>query len=198
MKNKKILLLAGLLVVVLAGATLGYGTLSERYAPQSTPEVTVQEDVSEELPQGETQEPAPQPAPDFTVLDENQAEVSLSDFAGKPVLINFWATWCGPCASEMPAFDAAFAEYGEDIQFMMVNLTDGGRDTIEGVQEYIAENGYSFPVYYDTEMDAMQTYGAYSIPMTVLVDAEGNLLGGYRGALPESMIQEAIDLLLAE
>ena len=112
--------------------------------------------------------------------------------------MNFWATWCGPCVSEMPAFDAAFAEYGEEIQFMMINLTDGARDTVESAQAYIEENGYSLPVYYDTELNAMQTYGAYSIPMTVLVDADGNLLSGYRGALPESLIQEAIDLLLTE
>ena len=198
MKNKKFLLLVILLAVVLVGATAGYRMLSERYTPQSAPEVTVQEEVSEEKPQAEAQEPQLQPAPDFTVLDENQEEVSLSDYAGKPVLMNFWATWCGPCASEMPAFDAAFAEYGEDIQFMMINLTDGVRDTVESVQTYMEENGYSFPVYYDTELEAMQTYGAYAIPMTVLVDADGNLLGEYRGALPESILQEGIDLLLAE
>ena len=198
MKNKKFLLLVILLAVVLVGATAGYRMLSERYTPQSAPEVTVQEEVSEEKAQEEVQEPQLQPAPNFAVLDDKQKSVSLLDYAGKPVLINFWATWCGPCASEMPAFDAAFAEYGEDIQFMMINLTDGGRDTVESVQTYMEENGYSFPVYYDTEMNAMKTYGAYSIPMTVLVDAEGNLLGGYRGALPESILQEGIDLLLAE
>ena len=198
MKNKKFLLLVILLAVVLVGATAGYRMLSERYTPQSAPEVTVQEEVSEEKPQEEVQEPQLQPAPNFAVLDDKQKSVSLLDYAGKPVLINFWATWCGPCASEMPAFDAAFAEYGEDIQFMMINLTDGVRDTVESVQTYMEENGYSFPVYYDTELEAMQTYGAYAIPMTVLVDADGNLLGEYRGALPESMIQEAIDLLLAE
>ena len=107
-------------------------------------------------------------APDFTVYDADGKAVKLSDYVGKPVVLNFWASWCGPCQSEMPAFDAMYKKYGDRVTFMMVDLTDGSRDTVESAAAFIKARGYSFPVYFDTTLSAASTYGAYSIPMTVL------------------------------
>ncbi|MBQ4347432.1 MAG: TlpA family protein disulfide reductase, partial [Firmicutes bacterium] len=87
-------------------------------------------------------------APDFTVYDSEGNAVMLSDFIGKPIVLNFWASWCGPCKMEMPEFNEAYAELGEDIQFLMVNVTTG-RETQESASAFIEENGYSFPVFYD-------------------------------------------------
>ena len=101
---------------------------------------------------------------DFKVYDREGNPVSLSDMAGKPVVVNFWATWCGPCKSELPAFEKAYKTYGDKVEFMMVNLTDGQRETVPKVNEFISENEYTFPVYYDTKYSASAAYGISSIP----------------------------------
>ena len=84
-------------------------------------------------------------AVDFTVTDREGNTVKLSEFFGKPIIINFWATWCGPCKSELPVFDEAYRKYGEGVTFLMVNLTDGYRDTVEAVKAFIEDNDYTFP-----------------------------------------------------
>ena len=115
-------------------------------------------------------------APDYTVLDSEGNSVSLSDFFDKPIILNFWASWCSPCKSEMPDFDAAYQQYGEEIQFLMVNLTDGVQETLESAKTFIADSSYSFPVFFDTEYSAAIAYGATSIPATYFVNPEGNLV----------------------
>ena len=70
------------------------------------------------------------------------------------MILNFWASWCGPCRSEMPEFEQAYAQYGEDIQFVMVNSTDGYQETVDSASEFLAENGYNFPAWYDTDFEA--------------------------------------------
>lgn len=211
MKNGKSLILPGIfLVIILAGAVFAYTELTKTYAPETEAMVpsgfeTLQntteeaEDIPAEPEAEATPEADPQAeaAPDFTVEDGEGNKVSLSDFAGKPVIINFWATWCGPCQVEMPYFDAAWQEYGDQIEFMMVNLTDGFQDTVDGVKEFIEDAGYSFPVYYDTEYSGAQAYGVYSIPMTIMVDADGNLFYGMIGTVSEEKLQSAILSLLA-
>lgn len=137
----------------------------------------------------------PQLAPDFTVYDEAGNGHKLSDFRGKPVVVNFWASWCGPCKSEMPDFQEIYEEYGEEIHFLMVNMTDGDRETVAGAAEFIAKSGYTFPVYYDTDLDATYTYGVYSIPTTYFFDAEGYCIAYGSGALDKSVIQTGIDMI---
>ena len=77
-----------------------------------------------------TAEPELTLAPDFTVYDLEGNEVHLTDFFGKPIIVNFWASWCGPCKMEMPDFDVAYNTYKDDIVFLMVNMTDGSRETV--------------------------------------------------------------------
>lgn len=194
--NKKFFLLAGLFAAILIVAAVGYRWLSARYTPKE-PVLEEEPVYTETQEEAQETEPTVVEAPDFTVLNDEGAEVHLSDYAGMPVVINFWATWCGPCKSELPAFEAMYAEYGEDMVFLMVNVTDGARDTIDGAKAFIEENSYTFPVYFDTTLSAAQTYGAYSIPLTVFVLADGTLAGGYRGAISEDLLKEAIEITLA-
>lgn len=174
-------LLLILLALLLFTATWWYKSLSADY---SAPEAQDQGQNSGE------------PAPDFTVYDGEGNAVKLSDFAGTPVVINFWATWCSPCKAELPAFEAAFQQYGEQVHFMMVNMTDGARDTVDGVKDFVSGGEYSFPLYLDTELDAAYAYGVYSIPMTVFINANGSLYKSHSSMISEEKLNNYIDALI--
>ena len=157
---------------------------------EDIPEET-SEEISEETPE---EEPSIK-APDFTVYDSEGNAVKLSDMLGKPVVLNFWASWCPPCKAEMPHFDEVNAELGGEIQFMMVDLVDGVRETVEVGLAYIEEQGYSFPVFFDSDGEGGSTYGIRSIPTTFFIDKEGNIVTGMQGAIDEITLREGIELI---
>lgn len=187
---KKTVLILLVFIVVLAAAGIWYNSLSRDYAV--TEVYTQTDDVS---PDAETSEEKVM-APDFTVLDIDGNEVSLSDFSGKPLVLNFWATWCGPCRSEFPAYEDAYREFGEDAAFVMINLTDGQQDTVDSVKTFVSDNGYTFPVYFDTSLDAAMSYGAFSIPLSVFVDTDGAVVAAHRGAMTKDTLYAYIDAIL--
>lgn len=127
--------------------------------------------------------------PDFTVYDMDGNAVTLYESFGKPIVVNFWATWCPPCQSEMPHFDELYKKYGDRVEFMMIDMTDGERDTAESVKQFISDNGYSFPVYLDKYMDAATGYGVDSIPTTVFFDSKGNVIEYKVGAISETQLE---------
>jgi peroxiredoxin len=96
----------------------------------------------------------------------------------------------------MPDFEEAYKVYGKDIHFLMVNLTDGSSETVESASAFIAEQGYTFPVYYDTAFSGANAYGIRSIPMTFFIDAQGDLVSYGEGMLSAEMLQKGISLLL--
>lgn len=134
-------------------------------------------------------------APDFTVLDANGKKIRLSDKFGKPIIINFWATWCPPCKRELPDFDKLCKEYGDKVVFMMVNLTDGRRDTVDGTKNFVSKHGYTFPVYFDTEYNGADAYNVSSIPQTTFIDANGNVYATRIGAMNETVLRSYINAL---
>jgi thiol-disulfide isomerase/thioredoxin len=142
---------------------------------------------------GESDKPA---APDFTVYDKDGDKVSLSDNLGTPVVINFWASWCPPCRSELPDFDAAAADYDGKVVFMMVNLTDGQRETKEKALQFMEDNGYNFNILLDSDHDAATAYGINSIPTTIFVDRDGHVSAGYTGAISRGTIDSEVEKLL--
>ena len=206
-KTTTFLILALLFVALLVGAVILYNNLSDQYnssslAIQTTPPTTAipEETTTPTNPPADTTSPteAPETTPNFTVTDLDGNTVELYDFLGKPVILNFWASWCGPCRSEMPDIDTAYQTYGQDIQFLIVNLTDGSRETIDTAADYIAQSGYTFPIYFDTSLDAASAYGAYSIPVTYFIGADGRAIAYYPGAMSAGILQQGIDLLLGE
>lgn len=195
-KKTRLLVLALGLVLLLGGAALLYGRLSQSVESQTmgTQQSATSGSTSESSSAEDSQTEREQ-MPDFTVVDEKGNPVSLSDFFGKPIILNFWASWCGPCKSEMPDFEEAYLEYGDEIQFLMVNCTDGSRETVEGAKAFIEDQGYTFPVYYDTQLDASITYGASTIPMTFFIDRDGYGAAYARTALSREMLQQGIDMI---
>ncbi|MBQ7688547.1 MAG: TlpA family protein disulfide reductase [Clostridia bacterium] len=181
-KNKKKLLVILLaLLIVLGGGYLFYA----KYADHTEPD--------QALP-AQTQDKTP--LSDFTVYDADHNEFASANLKGKPAVINFWATWCPPCCAELPDFNSAYEQYGNDVQFVMVNLTDGERETEAGVRAFLEENGYTFPVYYDLRADASYAYAVNSIPFSVFVDQDGNVYTTHLGMLSASELYSTIEALL--
>lgn len=195
MKNKKTFFIIALVFVLLIGGAtvlyrqLGKNIAAEQLATQST-------NQSDESAAGETEQKIK--APDFTVYDADGNEVHLADYIGKPIVLNFWASWCSPCKMEMPDFNEKYLEIGEEVQFLIINMTDGSRETIETASAFIAEQGYSFPVFYDTDQDAAAIYGVYSLPTTYFIDAEGNAIAQATGTIDEGTLQRGIDMIISD
>ena len=133
-------------------------------------------------------------APNFAVLDKEGNAVQLSDFAGKPVVLNFWATWCGYCKVEMPDFDQAYKEY-PDVVFMMIDATDGMYETREKADAYVKEQGFSFPVYYDVSSLAQNAYVISGYPTTVFINAQGDVVAKEVGMISYETLIAGIKLI---
>ncbi len=183
--NSKFKLVIGIIIFIifLDVVYLVYTNFSENYEPYSLSDLTQQNDKATDKAS----------ADDFVVYDRSGQEVRLSDFRGKPVVLNFWASWCPPCKSEMPYFNDAYLANKDQVVFLMVDLVDKQRETPEKGQKYVAEQGYSFPVYFDNGQDAAKTYRVSAIPMTYFINAEGRVVSNHRGGISAEKLKQGIN-----
>ncbi len=118
-------------------------------------------------------------APNFTAETTDGKTFILSEQSGKVVLLNFWATWCGPCVGEMPAFEKLYKEYGQEISILAVNCEEDK----EIVNQFVSDNGYRFPIAYDMEGKISEQYPCDGIPYTLVIGKDGAVKNMYLGAL---------------
>ena len=124
--------------------------------------------------------------PNFSLPSPENTEVSLTSFLGKPVVLNFWASWCPPCKAEMPAFQQFYEEYAfpeGDYALLSINLTDGVQETRESCQQYLKDNHYTFPVVYDETGAIFSMFSDGRLPVTAFIDEEGFIIGGAFGGI---------------
>lgn len=206
--NKRLIAIIVGIIVLIVVATIGYNFLSEKYGKGQ--EIMVsdnqQEEQPEKSPQSQedtTEEPAKEKktrleAPNITVFNDAGEEVQLKDLVGKPMVLNFWASWCGPCRMEMPEFQQVYEERGEEVEFVMINLTDGDRETVEGAKAYLEKEGLSLPVYYDLNQEGAINYRVMAVPTTYFVNAEGDMVGYIQSAIDKDTLIEGIELAINE
>jgi thiol-disulfide isomerase/thioredoxin len=129
-------------------------------------------------------------APEFTVEDltDEGARVSLSDRAGGPALVNFWASWCVPCRTEMPILEAGFARFGNRVLFIGVDH----QDSRTAAQAFVAKSGVQYRSGFDPDGTTAAAYGIRGLPTTVLVSAGGRLVETVTGALTEVRLQRLL------
>ena len=133
-----------------------------------------------------------QPAPDFTLSDLDGNSVSLTDFAGKPVLVNFWNTGCPPCREEMPYLQQV---YDENIGTELVMLTINIAESADTVKDFFQDRNLSLPVLLDSDTAVTRRYDIQGIPTTFFIDKEGIIRVKVIGAFPG---KSAIDSRMSE
>lgn len=193
--GKKLALLVVAFALIMVVAVFAYNSLSQRYLDRQQ-NASTSEAVSSSEEQSASASIEVPLAPDFTVEDLDGNTVKLSDYRGAPVVLNFWASWCGPCKAEMPHFQKLKDEYEGQVVFLMINLTDGSRETKETALAFIEEGGYDFNVLFDTKGEAAYSYRISSIPTTYFINAEGYALSREIGSLAEQTLRSRVETLV--
>ncbi|ALU16382.1 AhpC/TSA family protein [Eubacterium limosum] len=176
-------------------------------APQPSPTVTT-EPVPSPTPENTPEESAKKTlAPDFTLTDQYGVTHTLSEYRGKTVFLNFFATWCGPCQKEMPDIETLYKKYGDNSGGLVV-LSVANPHTEEGpnnndmspekIAEFMSDNGFTYPALMDRTGAVFQTYGIRSFPTTFMIDKDGYVEGYVPGMLTSSMMESIVNQAMAQ
>ena len=192
-----------LIVIGLLMVTGWMDTLSDSLAgadPQAAPTAQVtsqpQESAQPEATDGPEESQAPIPALDFTLTDQFGNTHTLEEYKGKTILLNFWATWCGPCRSEMPDLQSIYEDYGKnekDLVVLGVAAPNLGQEGSEAdITAFLEENGYTYPTLMNTDASLFYSYGISSFPTTFMIDKDGNVYGYIIGAQSREVFEDII------
>lgn len=194
MKNKKILILV-LGFIVFLGVSYGlYTYLGNSYKPNEV----VKEDKGNQDDKNKIVDSSEkEKAIDFEIYDYEGNKVTLKDFQGKPIIINVFASWCGPCKAEMPLFENIYKAYkNEDIMLLMINMTDGQRETQKSAEDFMKNEGYTMPIYFDKDLDFSMKYNVMGIPRTLFIDKDGNIIKDHTSMIDAITLNDYIAELL--
>ena len=192
---------AAVLVLTALYVTKYYDRESSNTAPQS-PSAQVQGDstqstsfqtASNQDTSSSIDSSTGQKAIDFTLTDLDGKKVSLKDFRGKSVYLNFWATWCPPCRAEMPEIEKVYQQY-KDKDFVVLAV-DLGEDK-NTVKNFIRQNKYNFKVLLDSDQSVASQYNISAIPVSYFIDKDGNVVAKRVGALSEEEMQSYVTQLI--
>ncbi len=179
------------------GGAAGGGTPSQTQQTQPPAESTAPVPPATDRPEEDLL-----PAPDFTLTDQNGEEHTLSEYQGKTVLLNFWATWCGPCQREMPDLQALYEEWGENGSDLVVLGVANPKTeehpfqqdgTVEEIQTFLTDGGYSYPTVMDDTGAVFAAYGVRSFPTTFMIDTQGNIFGYYIGSMSREIMDSIVE-----
>lgn len=199
-----IMVIMGLLMITGLMDSISGALAGESYTPPA-------ETGIETAPEPETEpepEPKPDPEPDpdavpsidFELADQYGETHRLSDYTGRVVFLNFWATWCPPCRAELPDIQKLYEEYGDDGEVVILGVASpgiGSEQDEDGVRDFLTENGITYPVLMDTTGEVMNAYYITALPTTFMIDRDGNIFGYVPGMMTEevmrSVIQQTMD-----
>jgi len=189
--SKRRVLPLGLLMIVVAGLFVGVVAAAliifEPFSPQRTAGGRVPTTVPQAVMVGER-------APDFTAETASGETIRLRDLRGRPVVLNFWATWCAPCRVEMPALQSASQRYEESgLTILAINAME----PVDRVNEFMDELGLTFPAVLDPEGEILDLYEVRVFPTTIVIDAEGRVHARHFGPLTDEQIDEYMSAVAA-
>ena len=183
--------LGGVLLIVMGVLTItgAAGSLSAGLAAQEPA-------ASQESAASQEEERPSVPAPDFTLTDQFGESHTLSDYQGKIVFLNFWATWCSPCKSEMPDIQALYEAHGgnaEDLVVLGVAQPGVGREgSSEDIADFLSEGGYTYPVVMDEDGSVFAQYGIRAFPTTFMISSDGTVYGYVEGAISAEIMEDIV------
>ncbi|MGL5152326.1 MAG: TlpA family protein disulfide reductase [Clostridium sp.] len=186
-EKKRVVIIIGVFIFIIGTSLIGYNYFSKSQKNNSIAKDEFLEQTNKDII-----------APDFMAYDKEGNKVWLSDYKGKKnVVVNFWASWCTPCKIEMEYFQNATDKYNnKDVEILMVNLTDGRRETKEKANEFLESQGFDMNILYDSDFSAALAYGIQAIPRTVFINKDGKLVKDHTGVISESQLINMIDKLI--
>ena len=138
-----------------------------------------------------------QRAPSFTLTDTDGKEVSLSDYKGKIVILDFWATWCGPCKASFPAMKKARNKYEKEVKILFVNSKETAKNPLKAVKDLMEENNYPFHVLMDNKNAVFESYGISLLPTKVIIGKDGNIRHRSFGFRGETELLDELDAIIS-
>lgn len=171
---KKVIMAMMMAVLIVCALLTGCGASTSEDSDDSTQTSGKDSRVYVALKEGDAMR-------DFTAEVNDGSSFTLSDHEGEVILLNFWATWCGPCVEEMPAFQKLYEEYGDKISILAVDVSEDK----ETVDSFLADKDYTFPIAYDEDGSVSNKYPTEGIPYTLVIGKDGtvkNIFVGAKGA----------------